>query len=308
VESAMKAQPAVRPSAADDTNASPAGSSGAMHENPVVFEPRPGRMTRHDIRQAVLATIALVAPEADLHAIDSGRPLREQVDLDSMDWMNVVAGLSEKLSIEIPEVDYGRLGTLDSIIAYAAVRQAGRRSRRRRGAAAGSAAPGCTRHLIKGIHVTLRPMSAGDAALEVDFVRRLSMQSRYERFMLTVSELPQSKLTYLTVVDQVQHVALMATTVVDGRETMIGVARYVIESPGASCEFAIAVDDAWKGSGLAGILMRTLMQLARKRGLETMEGIVLATNSRMLKFVRQLGFTVERDPEERSIFRVARSL
>jgi RimJ/RimL family protein N-acetyltransferase/acyl carrier protein len=304
----MRSQPSARPRAAANAKPSPPSVSGRGDEKRIAVEPRPRRMKPGDIRNAVLAAIATVAPEADLQVVESSRPLREQVELDSMDWMNVVAGLSERLSIEIPEADYGRLDTLDSIVAYAAARQSGRASRRSRNAAAVSAGPACTRHVINGIQVTLRPMRAEDAAMEEEFVQRLSMQSRYERFMVTLSELPQSKLRYLTAVDQVRHVALVATTAGDDRETMVGVARYVIDNSGTSCEFAVAVDDAWKGSGLAGILMCTLMDLARRRGLATMEGIVLATNSRMLRFMRQLGFSVERDAEDHSTFRVARSL
>jgi acetyltransferase len=126
--------------------------------------------------------------------------------------------------------------------------------------------------------------------------------------MVTVSELPQSKLKYLTEVDQVRHVALVATTERDGHEALVGVARYVVDPSGSSCEFAAAVDDAWQGSGVAGILMNGLIGVARASGLKTMEGIVLATNARMLKFTRQLGFSVQRDPEDRSLLRAVRTL
>jgi L-amino acid N-acyltransferase YncA len=54
--------------------------------------------------------------------------------------------------------------------------------------------------------------------------------------------------------------------------------------------------------------MNALIGVARACGLKTMEGIVLAANTRMLKFTRQLGFAVERDPEDRSLFRAVRSL
>jgi acetyltransferase len=88
----------------------------------------------------------------------------------------------------------------------------------------------------------------------------------------------------------------------------VGVARYVVDPAGTGCEFAIAVDDAWQGCGLAGILMRTLMDIARSRGLATMEGTVLATNNRMLRFTRQLGFGLQRDAEDRETVRVVRAL
>jgi GNAT superfamily N-acetyltransferase len=75
-----------------------------------------------------------------------------------------------------------------------------------------------------------------------------------------------------------------------------------------NCEFAVALDDAWQGSGLAGILMHALMEVARARGLATMEGFVLTTNTWMLKLTRQLGFKQQRDPEDRETVRVVRPL
>jgi acetyltransferase len=106
----------------------------------------------------------------------------------------------------------------------------------------------------------------------------------------------------------VSHVALIATVERDGHPVPVGVVRYIVDAGGSSCEFSVVVDDAWTRSGLAGILMRELMAIARSRGLATMEGIVLASNSAMLHFARQLGFAQERDPEDLTTVRIVRSL
>jgi acetyltransferase len=151
-------------------------------------------------------------------------------------------------------------------------------------------------------------MRPDDRDLEAEFVRHLSGDARYKRFMATMRELSDAKLRYLTDVDQVRHVALVATADVGGRQVELGVARYIVDPVGTGCEFAIAVDDAWQGSGLAGMLMHALMGVARARGLASMEGVVLAANSRMLNFTRQLGFGVERDPQDRQTLRVVRAL
>lgn len=156
------------------------------------------------------------------------------------------------------------------------------------------------RMLFDGSEATIRPIRADDAPIEADFVRHLSPESRYSRFMVTLNELPAAKLRYLTDLDYDKHMAFVATLMRDGKEVEIGVSRYVVDPSGTSCEFAIAVDDAWQGSGVAGILMATLIDTARARGLKTMEGIVLASNHKMLKFARQLGFSQQRvrdDPE-----------
>jgi acetyltransferase len=157
---------------------------------------------------------------------------------------------------------------------------------------------------VNGIPVTIRPIRPDDAPMEAEFVRHLSDEARYKRFMATMRELPKAKLKYLTEVDQVRHVALVATVERGGKPVEVGVARYIVDPKGASCEFAIVVDDEWQGSGLAGVLMHALIEVARSRGLATMDGIVLATNSRMLRFTRQLGFRAERDPDDPSTLRV----
>lgn len=79
-------------------------------------------MNDMDIRAAVLAVVRAIAPEIDADPIDAGKPLRAQIDLDSMDWMNVVIGLQEKLQVEIPEADYGKLSDLNAIVGYLASR------------------------------------------------------------------------------------------------------------------------------------------------------------------------------------------
>ena len=261
-----------------------------------------------EIRAAVQATIESVAPGTEVQRIRPDRPLREQLDLDSMDWLNVIVELHHRVGIEIPESDYGRLETLETMVAYVASRRAEPAAEPRPAAAAAPAALPSTSHIVNGTAVTVRPIRPEDTPLEADFVRHLSSDARYNRFMLTLRELSQAKLRYLTDVDQVRHVALLATVDREGRQVEVGVARYIVDAAGTGCEFAIAVDDAWQGCGLAGILMRALMDVARSRRLATMEGIVLATNDRMLRFMRQLGFALKREPEDFDTFRVVRSL
>lgn len=75
---------------------------------------------QEQIRTAVLAIVKRLAPEIDPTKIISDKPLRTQIDLDSMDWLNVLATIHEKLGVDIPESDYGKVQTLDSIVAYLA--------------------------------------------------------------------------------------------------------------------------------------------------------------------------------------------
>lgn len=165
-----------------------------------------------------------------------------------------------------------------------------------------------TRYLFDGSTVMIRPIRREDAPMEQDFVKHLSPDSRYKRFMSTFQELPPGKLRYLTEIDYVQHLALVAVVQVGGQDTEIGVARYVANPSGKSCEFAVAIDDAWQGSGVAGILMLALIDAAKARGMERMEGIILASNYKMLKFARQLGFALHRDPDDPGMYLAVRTL
>lgn len=160
------------------------------------------------------------------------------------------------------------------------------------------------RVLFDGTPVTIRPICPQDAGIEQEFVRHLSDDSRYFRFMGSMRELPTSKLKFFTEIDYDRHMAFVATVMCEGKEVEIGAARYVaVDSPGA-CEFAITVDDAWQGKGVAGLLMISLEDAARARGFHKMEGIVLASNHKMLKFARQLGFRCHHEPGEPDIVHI----
>jgi acyl carrier protein len=71
-----------------------------------------------EIRTRVVGVIKSVAPELEEGELRADRPLRDQVDLDSMDWLNVLVALHEKLQVDIPEADYGKLVTLDNLVGY----------------------------------------------------------------------------------------------------------------------------------------------------------------------------------------------
>jgi acyl carrier protein len=81
-------------------------------------------MDRDDIRTAVFACLKTIAPEAQEADIRPDRPLRDQVDLDSMDWLNFLVALHQKLGVDIPETDYGKLTTWDAILGYLEARLA----------------------------------------------------------------------------------------------------------------------------------------------------------------------------------------
>ena len=79
-------------------------------------------MDKQELRAIVIAELTSIAPEVDGAQLVASQPLRAQVDLDSMDWLNFLIRLHDKLAVEIPESDYARLRTLDDLLEYLAAR------------------------------------------------------------------------------------------------------------------------------------------------------------------------------------------
>jgi Acyl carrier protein len=79
-------------------------------------------MTTSEIKDTVLNMLGEIAPEADLAEIKPDVDFRDQLDLDSMDLLNFVVAVDQKLGVAIPERDYPRLSTLDDFVAYLAER------------------------------------------------------------------------------------------------------------------------------------------------------------------------------------------
>jgi acyl carrier protein len=79
-------------------------------------------MDRKSIRAVVLDTLRGIAPEVAADELDDELALRDQVDLDSMDWLNVLIGLHQRCGVDIAEADYAQLTTLNRIVDYLAAR------------------------------------------------------------------------------------------------------------------------------------------------------------------------------------------
>ena len=75
-------------------------------------------MTEADLKLAIFASLRQIAPESDPAALHPDQNIRAALDIDSFDFLNFLIALHEKLGIEIPEADYGKLTTLDGMIRY----------------------------------------------------------------------------------------------------------------------------------------------------------------------------------------------
>jgi acyl carrier protein len=77
-------------------------------------------MTESEIRETALRALGEIAPEIDPRAIEPDEPFRDQLDIDSMDFLNFLVALDEELGVQIPEADYGKLDTLNRLVEYLA--------------------------------------------------------------------------------------------------------------------------------------------------------------------------------------------
>ncbi|NBC88197.1 MAG: acyl carrier protein [Alphaproteobacteria bacterium] len=75
-------------------------------------------MSEDEIRAVVLEELGNIAPEADMSAVDPKADLREELDIDSMDFLNFITALHDRLGVNVPELDYPKLTTVDGAVVY----------------------------------------------------------------------------------------------------------------------------------------------------------------------------------------------
>ena len=161
---------------------------------------------------------------------------------------------------------------------------------------------------IYGQAISIRPIRPEDLDIETEFVQGWSVETRYNRLFSAGTFTSPERLKQLTQIDYTRDMALIATIMLEDKEIEIGVARYVLRKDNKTCEFALAVADAWQHRGIGRALMQRLMDGATMAGLETMEGDVLASNAPMLHFMRSLGFTIRSTTDAPEIRRVSTCL
>ncbi len=162
--------------------------------------------------------------------------------------------------------------------------------------------------LADGTNIKIRPIRPEDASIEANFVRDLSPESKYFRFMQGLNELTLDMLVRFTQLDYNRELALIAVLEKPGEETELAVARYATNPDGESCEFALVVADAWQHKGIGSSLMTALIEAARQCGFKTMTGEILSGNNSMLELAGNLGFSIRASTEEPNIRLATRRL
>ncbi len=157
-----------------------------------------------------------------------------------------------------------------------------------------------TSHEAKGQKFTLRPIRPEDADAHAAMFARLTPEDIRFRFFSAMRSLSTEQISRMTDVDYGREMAIIAVNDQTGQTA--GVSRLVRnDTDGLTAEFAVVVEPAAKGLGLASALMRAIIAWGKSQGVAEINGQILADNAPMLAFIKRLGFHVGRIPDEPDI-------
>jgi RimJ/RimL family protein N-acetyltransferase len=152
--------------------------------------------------------------------------------------------------------------------------------------------------LRDGKTLTVRFVGADEGEALQHYFRQLSMRSRHSRFLGAMSELSGSELGHFIHVGEDDRFSVVAVMMIEGRETIVGEARYGFDSAKASFEFGISIDDRWQRQGIASALLGNLECRAAALGARRMFGDTLRSNEAMITLARKSGFAFTRHPDD----------
>ncbi len=161
--------------------------------------------------------------------------------------------------------------------------------------------------LPDGARATVRPICPRDLGGIQDYVRSLSVSSRYNRFLAAVNELSPAELDRISRSDDRQATFIVETRTA-GARVVIGEARYAAAPDGENFEFALSLAEDWHGRGLGARLLEFLECRARRLGMGTIIGDVLRSNVPMQKLARKAGFAMAGVPGDARLVRIVKDI
>ena len=165
--------------------------------------------------------------------------------------------------------------------------------------------PRHTDHLLlrDGSSLTVRFVAPDDGEVLQAYFRKLSAHSRYNRFLGAMSELPPSQLDHFVHAGEDDRFSVMASMTLEGRQIIVGEARYGFEAATANFEFGISIDDRWQGQGIGAALLGNLECRAAALGATKIFGDTLRSNEAMIGLARKSGFAFIRHPDDWKLVR-----
>lgn len=150
-----------------------------------------------------------------------------------------------------------------------------------------------TTTLEDGLRIRVRPVVPEDKPILIEGLARLSPESRYRRFMTSISKFTNKQLIYLTEIDYHDHFAVIAFAADEPGVPGIGVARYVrAEDDSKVAEAAVAVLDEYQGRGLGSFLLQVIGAVAISNGIRRFRGYLLSANDPARLLINRLGAPV----------------
>jgi RimJ/RimL family protein N-acetyltransferase len=160
-----------------------------------------------------------------------------------------------------------------------------------------------TLRLRSGKSLTLRFVEPDDADALQDYIRSLTTRSRYNRFLGAMSELPHNLLENFIHVGEDDRFSVVATTTIDGHETIVGEARYAFDPDKDSFEFGLSIDDRWQGQGVGSAVLSNLECRAAAFAATRLFGDTLRSNQAMIALARKSGFAFTDNPDDWKLVR-----
>jgi RimJ/RimL family protein N-acetyltransferase len=152
--------------------------------------------------------------------------------------------------------------------------------------------------------VIIRAIRPDDKGLVVEALARVSADSIYRRLFTMKKNISDEGLKKVTEVDFVNTVALVVALEKDGSEQLVGGGRYIrsgTSGTGQKAEVAFLVDDGFQGLGIASLIFKHLLAIARGSGITQFEAEVLPSNEAMLKVFTRSGIPITKTATRESV-------
>ncbi|MEM4290276.1 MAG: GNAT family N-acetyltransferase, partial [Nitrososphaerota archaeon] len=152
--------------------------------------------------------------------------------------------------------------------------------------------------LKDGREVLLRPIRPEDEPLEYELIKGLSEESSRFRFFQVIREVTHEMLVRFCNIDYDREIAIIAEYNEGCRKRNVGVGRLIIDRDAKRGEFAVLVADDFQGKGLGTKLTDMVIEIAQEKGLDSIYGIVLPENTKMIRLCRKMGFEISYGKDE----------
>ncbi|MGA3208799.1 MAG: GNAT family N-acetyltransferase [Syntrophales bacterium] len=150
--------------------------------------------------------------------------------------------------------------------------------------------------LEDGSTVFVRPIKPTDGPLLLDFFNRLSRETIYFRFLTHLERLQPEVLKQLVEIDYESHFALAAIFTVETKESIIGTCRYIVKENRNHAELTVVLRDDWQRKGLGKLMVTRVVNIARSKGLASIEILLDYRNEGMKRIFACLGYPVSYEP------------